>query len=213
MRTSEAERLVGGLSDPGKIDCRSFNIPPALCKRGAKLAEVPGTVCYGCYACKNRYAMSPALNAMQRRLEQMDEPSWPYVFAETLKGDKYFRWFDAGDLQSERMLYKICEVCRLTPHCRHWMPTREFGIVKRFMERGGRIPDNLCIRVSLDMIDDDPQRRRVRGFPHSVVSTKALELPGVVDCPATFTDEKTCTGNNCRACWERSVELVNYHQH
>lgn len=213
MRRPQARELIGGLSDPSKIGCHSFNIPPSMCKRGAKLAAIPGTVCHSCYACQNHYAMQHTIKAMERRLRQMEDPTWPHLFAEALRGEKYFRWFDAGDLQSERMLYRICEVSRLTPHCRHWMPTREYGIVKRFLAAGGKLPDNLCVRLSLDLIDDDPAKRRIKGMPHSVVSTKALNLPEAVDCPATFTEAKSCDAHRCHACWDRNVELINYHQH
>jgi len=77
----------------------------------------------------------------------------------------------------------------------------------------GKLPENLCVRLSLDFIDDDPAKRRIKGMPHSVVSTKALDLPDAVDCPATFTEAKSCDAHRCHACWDRNVALINYHQH
>ena len=52
MLKKEAKEITGGLSKPSKMPGPSYNLPAAACITGAKLAKVPGTVCYGCYALK-----------------------------------------------------------------------------------------------------------------------------------------------------------------
>ena len=54
MLKKEANEIVGGLSSPGKMPCPSINLPAVACVTGAKLAQVPGTTCHGCYALKGR---------------------------------------------------------------------------------------------------------------------------------------------------------------
>ena len=48
MKTSEALKIVGGLSKPSKMPGWAYGLPAAECKTGSKLAKLPGTVCYGC---------------------------------------------------------------------------------------------------------------------------------------------------------------------
>jgi hypothetical protein len=50
MNTTEALKLVGGLSKPSKMPGWAYGIPAAECKTGAKLKLVPGSTCEGCYA-------------------------------------------------------------------------------------------------------------------------------------------------------------------
>ena len=55
MNKKEAKEITGGLSAPGKMPEGSYNLPASMCQTGAKLREVPGTPCWGCYAFKGRY--------------------------------------------------------------------------------------------------------------------------------------------------------------
>ena len=60
MKSSEAWKLVGGLSKPGKMPGWSIGIPAKECKTGSKLRAVKGSVCEDCYALKGCYsAMGP----------------------------------------------------------------------------------------------------------------------------------------------------------
>jgi len=213
MNKTTVNKMIGNLGSTEKVGCPTFGLSPAWCKRGSELRKQEGTVCSHCYARKGRYVGPHVKAAHKERLEGMKHPSWPYVFAERLKGEKYFRWFDSGDLQSPAMLQRICQVCRLTPGCRHWVPTRETEIVSGFLDKGGRIPENLTIRISLDYIDDDASKKPVKGLPISVVSTKERSAEGLWDCPATFSDKHECKAHNCRRCWDRGVSAVNYRAH
>ena len=55
MKTSEAWKLVGGLSKPSKMPGWSIGIPAAECKTGSKLRLIPKSVCADCYALKGCY--------------------------------------------------------------------------------------------------------------------------------------------------------------
>jgi hypothetical protein len=47
------------LSFPSKMPCASVGLPAIVaCRTGAKLAQVPGSVCSGCYAMKGNYRFS-----------------------------------------------------------------------------------------------------------------------------------------------------------
>ena len=87
-----------------------------MCQTGAKAARDPeGTPCYGCYAFKGRYNFPNVKDALTRRLESLTHPQWVEAMAVLIKGKKFFRWHDSGDLQSVQHLINIMEVCKLTP--------------------------------------------------------------------------------------------------
>ena len=145
MLKKEAKEITGGLSKPSKMPGPSYNLPAASCQTGAKLAKIPGTICHGCYAMKGRYRFRNVRLALARRLESLDHPQWVQAMTILIKGEKFFRWHDSGDLQSAWHLQQIFEVCNNTPDTAHWLPTRE----ARYLPLNhDSIPKNLTIRVS-----------------------------------------------------------------
>ena len=71
----------------------------------------------------------------------------------TLLKNRWFRWFDSGDLQNTQMLLDIFEIARQTPHCSHWLATRERIFCPRGSHSLWTAPDNLVIRVSATFPD------------------------------------------------------------
>lgn len=117
---------------------------------------------------------------------------------------KFFRFFDSGDLQSVKMLDDIVQIAKLLPGIKFWLPTREREIVKDFLAQGKKFPRNLTVRISAVMVGQatGPLPKGTQG---STVSA------GVgYSCPAP-TQENNC--GDCRACWQKSVESVDYHLH
>ena len=152
MKTSEALKIVGGLSKPSKMPGWAYGLPAAECKTGSKLAKVPGSVCSWLLCIKRLLRVSSGVQAAQyRRLEAIRSPLWVGAMALLInsKKSKEFRWHDSGDVQDEEHLLKIFAVAKLTPQVQHWMPTRE-AWVKHFLPE---CPANLVIRFSVQMID------------------------------------------------------------
>ena len=52
MLKKEAKEITGGLSKPSKMPGPAYNLPAQACITGAKLVQIPGSVCEGCYALK-----------------------------------------------------------------------------------------------------------------------------------------------------------------
>ena len=106
-----------------------------------------------CY--EGNYTRYPAIKAAQYvRLKAIKDPRWVDAMVAQIKNQKYFRWHDAGDIQSEEHLLKIFEVCKRTPKTKHWIPTREAQFLK--LVNPEEVPDNLIIRMSSHMIDQGP---------------------------------------------------------
>ena len=197
MKVKEAKQITGSLTRTSKMPGLSYSLPAWACKTGQKLAKIPGTPCYGCYAMKGNYTRYPAIKRAQyRRLEAIKHPDWVAAMVAVIKRQKWFRWHDAGDVQDQQHLQKIFEICRLTPDTRHWLPTREAWIKDHLASK----PDNLVIRFSPPMVG-----QRNDSWPNSsmVVETGAT-------CPAPAQGGKC---GSCRQCWDSSIKIVSYGKH
>ena len=75
MLKKEAREITGGLSKPSKMPGPAHNLPAVACKTGAKLVQIPGSVCAGCYALKGRYRFNNVQQALQRRLQGARAPA------------------------------------------------------------------------------------------------------------------------------------------
>ena len=111
MKTSEAWKIVGGLSKPSKMPGWSIGIPAKECKTGGKLQQVKGSVCYDCYALKGCYVFKVVQDAQYRRLAAISSPQWVEAMATLINSKKpdVFRWHDSGDVQDLNHLQKIYE--------------------------------------------------------------------------------------------------------
>ncbi len=204
MKVSEARENVGGLSDPSKIPSKSYGLPAQACKVGGQLRNVKGSTCENCYAYdRGMYVMPVVKKAQARRLEKITREDWAPSMARAINKDKYFRWHDSGDIQNLEHFAKIVEVARATPNCLHWLPTREAQIIASY---DGDLPDNLIVRVSAAMVDG-PRPKRFRNT--STVHARTIPTNSHI-CPAPKQDNKC---QDCRACWDKDVANISYHQH
>ena len=202
MNKKQAKEITGGLSAPGKMPEGSYNLPASACQTGAKLREIPGTPCFGCYAFKGRYNFSNVQQALRRRLNSLDHPQWIEAMTVLVKGKKHFRWHDSGDLQGPKHLTNIFEVCKLTPETMHWLPTQERKLLQ-FLDPD-IIPTNLIIRLSNAKNDTVP------GQAWSHWSTVVSKPRAGHVCPAP---EQGNNCGSCRACWSKDVKEIQYRLH
>ncbi len=171
---------------------------PWECQTGAKLRKVKGTPCYGCYALKGNYLRYPAIKKAQYyRLASLKHDSWVTAMVAQVKRQKWFRWHDAGDVQSCEHMNKILEVCRQTPGTQHWLPTQE----RAYLPDSEAVPENLVIRLSGSKVDGPAPT--AWSHTSSVVTKNAT-------CPAPSQGGKC---RECRACWTKSISNVSYGKH
>jgi hypothetical protein len=220
-----AHAIVGSLGSPSKMPGSSWGISARHCNVGRILNKVEGSTCRDCYALKGNYLFRDVQRAHAVRLAGIAHPRWPEamayllnavhgsgkrpkgIHARSVKSKGWHRWLDSGDLQSVAFLAAIVAVCRLTPTIRHWVPTREAGILKAYLKAGNTLPGNLLIRVSATMIDGPS----TAAWPTtSRVHHKQAPPAGTNVCPAP-TQGNACGA--CRACWSHDVASVSYHKH
>jgi hypothetical protein len=210
MKLKEAKLITGhasGLGKPSKMPGYSTSISARRCKVGSKLAKIPGSVCSKCYAFRNNYNYPGVKKAHEARYQALSHPQW--VEAMTLlighytdKNDPYFRVHDSGDLQDENHLQMWIQVARNLPWVMFWVPTKESTMVKRVMSATEDWPENLTIRLSAPMIEQEPPAS-MAGYLTSTVKAGVGE-----ECRA-YTRGNKC--GPCRACWDQSVSNVDYH--
>jgi hypothetical protein len=201
MTLKSAKESAGKLSlGNGKMPGSTFATDAFACKVGDKLAQVKGSVCDSCYARKlqklrpsvnqgwsnnQRLAVNLIANAPEKWVAAM---VFQIEKAAIKSGQPFHRWFDSGDLDSIDMLAAIVKVTKKTPHIKHWLPTRESGIVKAYRKQGGSIPRNLRIRLSATMVGDKPLTSAKRlGVSTSTVHTDSTTIHGK-ECLAYRTD-------------------------
>jgi len=201
MNIKEAKAITGSLTRTSKMPGLSYSLPAWECKTGSKLRKIKNSVCASCYALKGNYVRYSAIKAAQYvRLKSLTNPLWVEAIVTQIKRQKFFRWHDAGDIQSMEHLNKIFEVCRLTPDIQHWIPTREAQFLKDIDP--ATVPANLIIRMSSHMID----QAAVKFWPW----TSTVTSKGGATCPAPKQGGKC---KDCRACWTRSIENISYGKH
>tara|TARA_R100001530_G_scaffold55711_1_gene40839 strand:+ start:90 stop:731 length:642 start_codon:yes stop_codon:yes gene_type:complete len=208
-----AIKIIGsGLSNTSKMPCFSFNLSALHCKIGAKLAQIKDSVCDGCYALKGNYLRYKLPLKLMHKTEKIKHPQWIEAFVYLLnnqgntKDKKFFRWHDSGDLQSLEHLQKIVEICKLTPNIKHWLPTREYETVKKYINKFGNFPKNLTIRLSAHMIDNKPPK--IKNLPTSTVN-KNENFIGV-QCQSYKTNNEC---GDCRLCWNPNIKNISYKYH
>lgn len=197
-------------SKPSKMPCRSWSLQaldtcPASKKPDGELVDA----CKGCYATTGFYAMGSVKAPREHNREDWKHGDWVDVMVAELDNDRYFRWFDSGDLYSLALAEKVLEVMRRTPWCNHWLPTRmhkfeKFAPVLAEMEK---LP-NVVVRLSSDSVTGET----VQGAATSstIIPTVSHSLPSMSVCEAYERGGKCAT---CRLCWSKDVAVVAYPAH
>ena len=207
----EAWAEVGGLSKPSKMPSYGYSLSAFKCKVGSKLREVLNSTCANCYALKGRYIFPNVQEALDRRMDKLENnPKWVdamiFLIRHYCTKTKVFRWHDSGDLQSVQHLVRIVNIAECTPNVRHWLPTREVTIVKKYKDLFGEFPSNLVVRISATMVNGVPHE--FHEHSSTVATSHALAIGHL--CPAPKQDNKC---GDCRACWDTNIKNVTYLEH
>lgn len=196
------------LSKASKMPCRSWSLEalttcPASKKSNGELVDA----CKGCYATTGNYRFP---NVKAPRLENQKDwkrSEWVADMVQQLDNDRYFRWFDSGDMYSLRLAVKIYEVMKFTPWVKHWIPTRmhKFAKFKTIIEHMKALP-NVSVRLSSDSVTGEYEAHH-----GSTIIPEGNTIPeGVSACHAYENNGKCGT---CRKCWDKSIPVIGYIAH
>lgn len=198
------------ISTTSKLDgIRSWSLQALdTCPGSISSPGVLVDACKGCYATTGNYRYP---NVKAPRLENRDDwqrIEWCDDMVRALDKDRFFRWFDSGDMYTLGLAEKILEVMQRTPWCSHWLPTRMHKFPKfRAVLRDMQALPNVMVRFSSDSVRGE----YVKGLHGSVIVPDAETLPDGVSLCGAYSREGKCGG--CRACWNKDVAVIAYPAH
>ena len=195
-------------SQASKMPCRSWSLPALKTCPGSKSKDgnlVPA--CAGCYATSGHYRYPNVKTPREKNRLDWKRDSWVDDMVEELDNDRYFRWFDSGDVYHPDLAEKIYYVMLRTPWVKHWLPTRSYKLtkIKVWLERMKQLP-NVSVRYSSDSILGE----YTEGLHGSTIIPSADTSTNAAICPAPKNDGKC---GKCRTCWDKNVAVVAYVAH
>jgi len=177
---------------PGSIDPATGGLVPA---------------CQGCYAIGGNYRFDNVKAPRIFNREDWKRDAWVSDMVDALRNDRYFRWFDSGDMYDARLAKKMYLVMLNTPDVKHWLPTRmhKFSKFTAILAAMQALP-NVMVRASSDSVTG-----AYTPGVHGSTIVPSLDAPaGVTICHAA-TNEGKC--GPCRACYSKDVAVIGYVAH
>ncbi len=198
------------LSKASKMPCKSFSLPVTeeVCKGMKDSKGNIKPVCKACYAKKGFYNMPVVKDLRDHNLlstKQLDN-TFVNSMVEQLRKAKYFRWFDSGDIYSDKLLARIYWICKNTPNTKHWIPTKARELFSQELWKDLEALSNVTIRYS------SPSILGLYEGKHGSVVSQAIHksTKDLYYCPASKQKGKCET---CRACWNPNIKVVSYLKH
>ena len=197
----QANQIVGNIGKKNnKMPCMSYGLSVKNCNPACKIP---------CYAKKAFYRMPSVSKAHANREASLSNPQWVGAMVFLLKGQEFFRWHDSGDIQNLAHLDKILHVVRLTPNCRHWLPTKAIKIIKQRSATIGSL-ENLIVRISSFKVNAKPLlvfALNGRFKTARTINKDCFDKEIGFTCPADKQDGQCL---DCRACWDKKELCINY---
>jgi hypothetical protein len=197
------------LSKAGKMPCRSWSLQaidtcPASIGSDGELVDA----CKGCYATTGNYRFPNVKKPREHNREDWQRDSWVDDMVAELDNDRYFRWFDSGDMYHIKLARKMLEVMKRTPWVRHWLPTRmhKFAKFAPVIQEMNNLP-NVVVRLSSDSVIGET----IPGANTStIIPTPEQATAEMTVCEAYSRDGKC---GPCRKCWDKDTAVIAYPAH
>lgn len=194
-------------SKTGKA-CLNLAFPLVTCR--------PDAPCrYECYAGKGCQQIAVVQGAYYRNMRlYYDDPDnfFEQIYCKIkFSGLPKVRWFDSGDIADAEFFDRMVELCKRTPDVKHMAFTKKYEIVNEYIDKNGKLPDNLNVMFSAwHKMWHIPNPHNL-GIAYIDFNDKSLnpEFPkNAFICPGR---ESTCSA--CGACFNKKLKAVIFHQH
>ena len=191
------------------MPCRSWSLQaidtcPASIGSDGELVDA----CKGCYATTGNYRFPNVKRPREHNKEDWKRDSWVDDMVAELDNDRYFRWFDSGDMYHIKLARKMLEVMKRTPWVRHWLPTRmhKFAKFAPVIQEMNNLP-NVVVRLSSDSVIGET----IPGANTStIIPTPEKATEEMTVCEAYSRDGKC---GPCRKCWDKDTAVIAYPAH
>jgi hypothetical protein len=202
------EAMAVKLSKPSKMPCKTWSLEAGTTCPGSvdRFTKQVIAVCSGCYAKDGFYNMPDSKRVRDFNREDWKRAEWVNDMIAALAKEKYFRWFDSGDVYHPALAFKIFLVMQGTPHVKHWLPTKSYNIAKirPLLERMKALP-NVSVRYS------SPSMTGEFNEEHGSTVVPYAETPTDATLCGAYTRSGKC--GDCRACWNKEVAVIAYPAH
>lgn len=164
--------------------------------------------CAGCYAVGGNYRFNNVKAPREFNRLDWQRLEWVDDMVQALDSERYFRWFDSGDMYSLGLAEKILQIMQRTPWVKHWLPTRmhKFPKFRIVLEQMQALP-NVSVRFSSDSVTGEFKP----GLHGSVIVPDSETLPDGVTLCRAYEHGGKCNG--CRACYSKDVPVIAYPAH
>ena len=209
MTYADAITIAGTPSNTSKMPGKSIGLSAFSCKTGAKLAQIPGSVCSKCYALKGFYRMPSVAKANDKREAGLSNPQWIEAMVVIINHSASFavpewRWFDSGDIQSMDHLMMIVEVAKRTPMIKHWAPTKIDQAPVKGRANTSTVSSSVDVKYAghrCEAYRTDKSGTIVSHEEHHAMDRKERKTRDFGHC------------GSCRKCWSADIDNVDYLQH
>ncbi len=163
--------------------------------------------CSGCYATTGNYRYPNVKAPREQNREDWKRDKWEDEMVASLDNDRYFRWFDSGDMYDIRLARKMLAVMKRTSWVSHWLPTRmaKFDKFHSVIAAMQALP-NVMVRFSSDSVLGEFDARH-----GSVIVPDAGSVPDGATLCRAYENGGKCSG--CRACYDKSIDVIAYPAH
>ena len=194
-------------SKTGKA-CLNIAFPLVTCRPDAPCRE-------GCYAGKGCQQIATVQGAYYRNLRlYYDDPDnfFEQIYCKIkFSGLPKVRWQDSGDMPDAEFFDRVVDLCNRTPDVKHMLFTKKYEIVNNYLDKNGKLPDNLNVLFSAwHRLWEVPNPHGL-GIAYIDFNDKTLnpDFPKYAfKCPGR---ESTCSA--CGACFNKRLKAVIFAQH
>ena len=164
--------------------------------------------CKGCYATTGNYNYPNVKAPRLHNREDWTRLEWVDDMVNELNNDRYFRWFDSGDMYTLGLAEKMLEVMIRTPWCKHWLPTRmhKFPKFKQVLADMQALK-NVMVRFSSDSVNGE----YIKKLHGSVIIPDIESVKAGMTLCRAYENSGKCNG--CRACYDKKIKVIAYPAH
>lgn len=175
---------------------KSWSLPAGGSCPGSKGVEV----CKSCYAKGGFYHMPIVKAAREHNIQSYKHKDFVPNMVKAIGKDKYFRFFDSGDIESVNLADKIHQICKLCPQTHFWVPTRsdKLSVIQSYTQKLSSLP-NVAMRPSADNIGLKSERPGVVSWVINKEDILEAIKQGIHICPVTITSQTSC--DTCTMCY------------
>lgn len=197
------------LSNTSKLGVKSWSLEAVkTCPGAISSAGVLVDACEGCYATTGFYLFGAAKNVRAFNQEAWKSDTFVSEFIQELDKERYFRWFDSGDMYTLELAEKMYSIMVATPWVKHWLPTRmqKFSKFQAIIAKMNAL-DNVVVRFSSDSVMGE----YTKGLHGSTILPTAEQADSNTFVCKAYENEGKC--GTCKACYDKNVNLIGYVAH